>query len=77
VRSVPPARNPNVLLSDEDDDDDLPRQVPPVITELVLSCLARCPEDRPTAAEVAESVEPLIARLPKPVLGGFRPARRV
>jgi len=55
---------------------DLPRQVPPVITGLVLACLARRPEDRPTAAEVAESVEPLIARLPKPVLGGFRPAKR-
>jgi len=56
---------------------DLPRQVPPVIAELVLACLARRPEDRPTASEVAESVEPLIARLPKPVLGGFRPAKRV
>ena len=56
---------------------DLPRQVPPVIADLVLACLARRPEDRPTASEVAESVEPLIARLPKPVLGGFRPAKRV
>ena len=56
---------------------DLPRQVPPVIAEIVLRCLARRPEDRPTAAEVAESVGPLIARLPKPVLGGFRPAKRV
>lgn len=55
----------------------LPREVPPAIADLVLGCLARRPEDRPTAAVVAESVEPLIARLPKPVLGGFRPQKRL
>jgi serine/threonine protein kinase len=55
---------------------DLPRQVPPALAEVVLACIARRPEDRPTAEQVAETVEPLIANLPKPVLGGFRPQRR-
>lgn len=55
---------------------DLPRDVPPAVAEVVLGCLARRPADRPTAAAVAEALEPLIARLPRPVLGGFRPQRR-
>lgn len=55
---------------------DLPRDVPLVVSDLVRSCLARRPGDRPTPAQVAEAVEPLIASLPKPVLGGFRPAPR-
>jgi len=54
----------------------LPGDLPAPVVELVLACLACRPEDRPTPAEVAELVEPLIARLPRPVLGGFRPRSR-
>lgn len=56
---------------------ELPRAVPAAVVDVVLACLARRPADRPTAAEVAEAVEPLIAQLPKPVLGGFRPQKRL
>jgi serine/threonine-protein kinase len=55
---------------------ELPRAVPPAVAEIVLACLSRKPGDRPTAAQVAEALEPLIAKLPKPVLGGFRPQKR-
>jgi serine/threonine protein kinase len=55
---------------------ELPRTVPPAVAEITLACLARRPGDRPAAAAVAEALEPLIAKLPKPVLGGFRPQRR-
>lgn len=57
---------------------ELPRTAPGPLAELILACLARRPAERPTAAEVADAMEPLIARLPKPVLAGFRPrlARR-
>lgn len=50
--------------------------VPWAVAELVLGCLAPRPADRPTPAEVAAAVEPLIARLPRPVLAGFRPSPR-
>lgn len=55
---------------------DLPRTVPAPVADLVLACLARRPTDRPTPAQVADAVEPLIAQLPKPVLGSFRPRIR-
>jgi serine/threonine protein kinase len=55
---------------------ELPRSVPAPVADIVLACLARRPGDRPAAAQVAEALEPLIARLPKPVLGGFRPQKR-
>ena len=55
---------------------DLPRTTPPALADLVLSCLSLQPGDRPTPAQIAQAVEPLIAALPRPVLGGFRPQRR-
>lgn len=55
---------------------ELPRHVPAPVAQIVLGCLARRPTDRPVAAEVATALEPLVARLPKPVLGGFRPKTR-
>jgi eukaryotic-like serine/threonine-protein kinase len=55
---------------------ELPDGVPWAVAEVVLACLARRPADRPTPAEVATAVEPLIARLPRPVLAGFRPQPR-
>jgi serine/threonine-protein kinase len=53
----------------------LPRQVPDAVAKPVLACLDRDPSARPTAAELAHELEPLVAGLPKPVLGGFK-ARR-
>lgn len=55
---------------------EIPDAVPWAVGELVLSCLAPRPGDRPTPAEVAAAVEPLIAQLPRPVLAGFRPQPR-
>jgi serine/threonine protein kinase len=55
---------------------DLPRSVPPAVAGIVLGCLARRPAERPSAAQVAAALEPLIANLPRPVLGGFRPQKR-
>jgi serine/threonine protein kinase len=52
----------------------LPREVPPVLSEPILSCLRPGPEDRPTAAELAEALEPLVDMLPRRIiLGRLRP----
>ena len=56
--------------------DGLPDGVPAPLVALVRACLAPRPADRPTPAQVAEAVEPLIALLPRPVLAGFRPTPR-
>ena len=56
--------------------DGLPEGVPARLVDLVRGCLAPRPADRPTPAQVAEAVEPLIALLPRPVLAGFRPTPR-
>jgi len=55
---------------------DLPRTTPRPVADLIHACLSPKPTDRPTPAQVAEAVEPLIAALPRPVLGGFRPRPR-
>ncbi|MGD9571209.1 MAG: serine/threonine-protein kinase [Thermoleophilia bacterium] len=52
------------------------RRVPPAVGEAVLSCLADDPAARPTAAELAETLEPLVEALPRPKLGMFRPGGR-
>ena len=54
----------------------LPRGVPTALAELVYACLAVGPADRPTAAELAAELEPLVAGLPGPRLGLFRPGGR-
>jgi serine/threonine protein kinase len=51
----------------------LPRKTPPAISGPILACLAQRPSDRPTAAELAAELEPLVASLPRPRLGRFRP----
>jgi serine/threonine protein kinase len=56
--------------------DGLPDGVPARLVGLVVHCLAPRPADRPTPAQVAEAVEPLIALMPRPVLAGFRPTPR-
>ena len=53
----------------------LPRHVPDALDKPLLACLERDPAHRPTAAELAGEVEPLVATLPKPVLAGFRTRR--
>ena len=52
------------------------RRVPPAVGDAVLSCLAPEPEARPTAAELAAAIEPLVDALPRPRLGMFRPGGR-
>jgi serine/threonine protein kinase len=43
----------------------LPRRTPPALAELIGAMLAFKPEDRPTAAEVAHALEPVVAELPR------------
>jgi serine/threonine-protein kinase len=54
----------------------LPRHVPPKLDELVFATLEQRPADRPTAAELGDALEPLVAALPRPRLGRFRPSDR-
>lgn len=50
----------------------LPRRVPNVVAEPIMACLQRDPEVRPTAAQLAGALQPLVEALPRPVLGGLR-----
>jgi serine/threonine protein kinase len=43
----------------------LPKRTPPVLAELVGAMLAADPRDRPTAAQVAHALEPVVAELPR------------
>ncbi len=54
----------------------LPSDVPPVLAELVFATLEPRPADRPTAAELGDALEPIVAVLPRPRLGRFRPSDR-
>jgi serine/threonine-protein kinase len=47
--------------------------VPGELAETVLSALSFAPEDRPTALELAATLEPWAARLPQARVGLFRP----
>ena len=52
----------------------LPRSVPSGVAEPIMSCLAFDPADRPTAREVSDALQPLVADLPRRiVLGRVRP----
>jgi serine/threonine-protein kinase len=52
-------------------------EVPLSLTEIIDSTLLREPSGRPSAREVAEALEPLVAALPrKPVLSRLRPKLR-
>ncbi len=59
-----------------DDPRPLPVGTPDDLVKVLMACLDRDPDRRPTPAGLAEGLEPLLARLPKPVLGGFRPGGR-
>ena len=54
----------------------VPRGVPAPLAEGIAACLEPDPADRPTAAELAEALEPVAASLPRPKLGKFRPTDR-
>jgi serine/threonine protein kinase len=51
----------------------LPRSVPGPVAELIELTLAPRPSDRPTAAQLAAELEPIVACLPRPRLGRLRP----
>jgi len=50
----------------------LPADVPPALEELIGAMLAPSAQERPTAAQAAAALEPLLAALPRPRLGRFR-----
>jgi serine/threonine protein kinase len=47
--------------------------VPDALVATVMSCLDKHPENRPTALELARTLEPWVAALPQARLGLFRP----
>ena len=55
----------------------LPRRTPAPLAELLRAMLEPDPGDRPTAAEVARTLEPVVAELPRRLVLGRRGWRRV
>ena len=51
---------------------DWPVRVPDDLSDAVLACLRKDPAERPTAAELAMSLQPQVAALPKKLLLGRR-----
>lgn len=52
-------------------------ETPPVLAELIMSCLEKRPEERPFQTDIAERLEPFVAALPRRiVLSRFRPRMR-
>lgn len=47
--------------------------LPPTLEPLIRSCLEPRSKDRPTAAALADALEPLVDALPPPRIGRFRP----
>ena len=56
---------------------DLPPRTPPALAELLAAMLDHDPVARPTAAECAIALEPLVAALPRKLVLGKRGARAV
>jgi serine/threonine protein kinase len=56
---------------------DLPASTPPPLADAIFAGLARDPADRPTAAQLADSMEPLLATLPRKLVFTKRGARGV
>jgi serine/threonine protein kinase len=52
----------------------LPEQVPGPVAEVVLACLEHDPARRPTPADVADELAPVLGRLPAGSLGRFKAA---
>lgn len=55
----------------------LPRDVPPALAATVRACLDKQPDNRPTARELHQTLEPWVASLPKARVGLFRPGGRI
>jgi eukaryotic-like serine/threonine-protein kinase len=55
----------------------LPPDVPAGLAGVLFSCLEKRPGDRPAAREIAETLEPWVAELPRPRIGLFRPGGRI
>jgi serine/threonine protein kinase len=53
-----------------------PVRVPAALSEAILACLRPDPAERPTASELALSLEPMVAALPSRLVLGRRGARR-
>lgn len=52
----------------------MPADTPPMLAELIMSCIEKLPEDRADQSEIAERLEPFVAALPKRVvLSRLRP----
>jgi eukaryotic-like serine/threonine-protein kinase len=54
----------------------MPKRTPPALAGLIGAMLAARPEDRPTAAEVAHALEPVVAELPRKLVLTRRGWRR-
>jgi serine/threonine protein kinase len=55
----------------------LPKEIPPFLADPIMSCLQGTPGDRPSAQELASSLQPLVAALPTPsIVPRIRPRRR-
>jgi serine/threonine protein kinase len=54
----------------------LPAGTPPELAAAIRACLERRPADRPTAAELAAELEPVVDAQPRPRLGMLRPGGR-
>ena len=67
-----PRRDGERFPQTERDPEPLPRRVPRALADLLLAGMARTPADRPTAAEFAGGLEPLVAQLPRRYVLGRR-----
>jgi serine/threonine protein kinase len=77
-----PAEAPTASLSERypqvaHDPFDLPRAVPAALAAVVRACLEKRPENRPRADELHQTLEPWVAKLPRPRIGLFRPGGRI
>ena len=59
----------------EDEPRPWPRPVPAALSDAILACLEKDPARRPTAAELATLLQPLVAELPAKLLLGRRGAK--
>jgi hypothetical protein len=50
--------------------------VPAGLSDAILACLEKDPADRPTAAELALMLQPLVAELPSKLIFGRRGPQR-
>jgi serine/threonine protein kinase len=61
----------------EDEPHPWPAPVPGALSEAILACLEKEPAQRPTAAELASMLQPLVAELPSKLVFGRRGPQRV